>query len=59
MTDPRNDKQQADGTEVNTELHGDPIEELDIRPEDIDQVKGGARRAGDPCDGGEISSKLV
>jgi hypothetical protein len=50
--------QQADGIEVNTEAHGDPIEELDIRPEDIDQVKGGARRLGDPCDGGEIAKKL-
>jgi hypothetical protein len=59
MTDPRNDKRQADGNDVNTELHGDPSRDLDIRPEDIEQVKGGAKpRPGDPCDGGERSKKL-
>ena len=55
MTDPRNEDQQADGSDENTELAGDPSRDLDIRPEDVDQVKGGAlpRRVGDPCDGGE------
>ena len=59
MTDPRDDKQQADGNDVNPEFHGDPSKDLDIRPEDVDQVKGGALpRRGDPCDGGEYSKQL-
>jgi hypothetical protein len=59
MTDPRKDYQQYDANDVNTELHGDPTKDLEIRPEDIDQVKGGrARLSSDPCEGGEISKKL-
>ena len=59
MTDPRDEGQQADGSDANTELQGDPSRDLDIRPEDVDQVKGGALpRREDPCQGGEISPKL-
>jgi hypothetical protein len=59
MTEPRREYQQADGNDVNTELHGDPSRDLDIRPEDVDQVKGGALpRREDPCQGGEYSKKL-
>jgi len=55
MTDPRSEGQQADGSDTNPDLQVDPSKDLDIRPEDVDQVKGGAlpRRVGDPCDGGE------
>lgn len=59
MTEPRKDYQEADGNEVNnTELYGDANRDLDIRPEDVDQVKGGRKRQEDPCAGGEISKKL-
>ena len=59
MTDPRKDEQQADGSDANTGYQGDPSRDLDIRPEDVDQVKGGALpRREDPCAGGEISKKL-
>ena len=59
MTDPRSEGQQADGSDANTQLQSDPSRDLDIRPEDIDHVKGGAKpKTGDPCDGGEISTKL-
>jgi hypothetical protein len=30
-----------------------PLKDLDSSPDDAEKVKGGARRAGDPCDGGE------
>ena len=56
MTDPREFNEQA-----NTEDSADQIEqidELDARVENDDEVKGGARRAGDPCDGGEIAGGL-
>lgn len=29
------------------------LEDLDIRPDEVDKVKGGRR--GDPCDGGEVT----
>jgi hypothetical protein len=61
MTEPRDDKQQADGNDANTERYGDPSRDLDIRPEDVDHVKGGAlprRIEEDPCQGGQISKKL-
>jgi hypothetical protein len=59
MTDPRSEGQQADGSDANTELQSDPSRDLDIRPEDVDQVKGGALpRREDPCAGGEYSKKL-
>lgn len=58
MTDPRKD-QQADGIDSNPEAHGDPNQDLDLRDQDIDQVKGGrARLSSDPCEGGEIAKKL-
>ena len=31
----------------------DAIEDLDVAEGDADRVKGGARKLGDPCDGGE------
>jgi hypothetical protein len=58
MTEPRKEYQQAEYSDVNTELHGDPSRDLEIRPEDIDQVKGGRKRSEDPCAGGEIAKKL-
>ena len=36
MTDPRDEGQQADGSDPNTELQGDPSKDLDIRPEDVE-----------------------
>lgn len=56
MTDPREFEEQAspeDGAEQIEE-----IDELDARIEDDDQVKGGAKRSSDPCEGGEGSSRL-
>jgi len=31
----------------------EPLKDLDVDQDDADKVMGGARRAGDPCDGGE------
>lgn len=31
----------------------DQVEDLDVDENEADEVKGGARIAGDPCDGGE------
>lgn len=30
-----------------------PIQNLDVSKDDLEKVKGGLRRTGDPCDGGE------
>lgn len=58
MSDPREQNRQADPRDVNKEAHTDPSRDLEIRPEDVDFVKGGARRSEDPCQGGERSKKL-
>jgi len=33
----------------------DALKDLDVDQEDADKVLGGTRRAGDPCDGGEVT----
>jgi hypothetical protein len=55
MSDPR------ESDELASESGDEQIEqlqELDERIDDPDQVKGGRRTTGDPCDGGEISPRL-
>lgn len=32
---------------------GENIKDLDVNPDEVDKVKGGRRRAEDPCAGGE------
>jgi hypothetical protein len=31
------------------------LQDLDVDQDDADKVMGGNRRAGDPCDGGEVT----
>jgi hypothetical protein len=33
----------------------DALQDLDVDQDDADKVMGGNRRAGDPCDGGEVT----
>jgi hypothetical protein len=47
MADPRNVSPQPDDQE------NEALKDLEIKPDDAETVKGGRRRAGDPCDGGE------
>lgn len=57
MTDPHDSKQQPTGDEQfsSSPNEQNEIEELDVRSEDADKVKGGRRE--DPCAGGEIAKK--
>ena len=56
MTDPREFNEQASQDEGTEQI--EQIDELESRVDKADEVKGGAHRAGDPCDGGEISDRL-
>ena len=58
MPDPRDYNQQADQGTSDDAQRDQQFGDLEVRPEDVDQVKGGRARAGDPCDGGEVTKKL-
>ena len=57
MTDPHDSTQQPTGDQQfsSSPDEQNEIEELDVRSEDADKVKGG--RMEDPCAGGQISKK--
>jgi len=41
------------GAPAKPEADKNAKKDLDIRPDEANKVKGGLRRTGDPCDGGE------
>ena len=57
MADPREGtdpaKQPKDYSGQRPQRKPDPLNDLDTSADEAQKVKGGARRAGDPCDGGE------
>ncbi len=59
MSDPHDDKQEPkpDQQFSSSPDEQNSMDELDVRAEDADKVKGG--RQEDPCAGGQVSKKLL
>jgi hypothetical protein len=59
MSDPHDDKQESKPTQQfsSSADEQNSMDELDVRSEDADKVKGGQLE--DPCAGGRVSKKLL